>query len=250
MSDLDSDQEPTAQPVEVPPDVPTEEQYRVEIDRVLPADLPHRERVVSGCALHLSLVACANLQINLTRIVDPAEAAIKHVLDSLAPWHRMEDAGSILDLGSGAGFPGVPLALVFPSKRVILSESTKKKAEVLYQFVEQPDLGRVEVTSLRAEEYLLHHRADVVVARAVGSIQKLFQVLRPVRKRLQHLILYKGPNVKAEMDEAMYEVKRFNMSGEVTHEYELPGGAGRRTIVEYRRKKPRVAKPRGESTRG
>ena len=88
VSELDPDQESPEEPVDEPVDVPTEEQYRVEIDLVLPADLPYRERVVSGCARHLGLVASANVHINLTRIVDPAEAAIKHVLDSLAPWAR------------------------------------------------------------------------------------------------------------------------------------------------------------------
>ncbi|MEO8129261.1 MAG: RsmG family class I SAM-dependent methyltransferase, partial [Bryobacteraceae bacterium] len=77
---------------------------------VLPAQLPHRSTVVSQAAQHLALIVEVNQYLNLTRITSPAEAAIKHVLDSVLPWRLFTDAKHILDAGTGAGFPGIPLA--------------------------------------------------------------------------------------------------------------------------------------------
>ena len=101
----------------------TAPEFADELQQVLPADLPNRDAVIQKCALHLALIVEANEYLNLTRIVSPREAAIKHVLDSVLPWRLFLGARRVLDAGTGAGFPGIPLALVLPDIRFTLSES-------------------------------------------------------------------------------------------------------------------------------
>src|ERR1017187_4908608 len=138
-----------------------------ELRQIVPADLPHREACIAGAARHLDLIAEANQHFNLTRIVSPREAAIKHVLDSVLPWRLFQGASEVADAGSGAGFPGIPLALVLPETRFTLLESTQKKARFLESVARELKLPNVEVRPERAEEWLNTHRVDIVTARAV-----------------------------------------------------------------------------------
>src|ERR1700751_3654502 len=89
-----------------------EVQFQEELARILPLDLPHREPLISKAAQHLKLIIEANQYMNLTRVTDPREAAIKHVYDSVAPWGCFRASKRILAAGTGAGFPGLPLAVV------------------------------------------------------------------------------------------------------------------------------------------
>ena len=208
------------------PPPPEVNAYRTELDRVLPDDLPHRANVVEMSALHLARMALVNQHLNLTRITEPREAAVKHVLDSVLAWRLFEPYAAIADIGSGAGFPGVPLALVFPDKRFLLIESVGKKA----RFLGEVDLPNVTVHAVRAEEFLRSARADVLVARAVASCDKLLQLLRPVLPG-RSLLLYKGGDVEAELQEAVAEARRQRREPRVVLRYELPDGAGARSMV-------------------
>ena len=200
--------------------------YRSELERVLPPELPHRENVVEASARHLTRMAEVNRHLNLTRIVDPREAAVKHVLDSVLPWRLLEPYNVIADIGSGAGFPGVPLALVFPEKRFLLIESVGKKA----RFLSDVNVPNVTVHAVRAEEFLRTAEADLLLVRAVASCDKLFKLLRPVL-RGRALLLYKSGDVEAELQEAAAESQRQRRTPRVVMRYELPDGAGSRSMV-------------------
>src|SRR5450432_3095086 len=114
-----------------------------ELGQLLPADLPHRDECIAGAARHLELIVEANQHFNLTRIVSPREAAIKHVLDSVLPWRLFAGAAHVADAGSGAGFPGISLALVLPGTRFTLLESTQKKARFLESVVRELKLANI-----------------------------------------------------------------------------------------------------------
>src|SRR5689334_1873464 len=105
------------------------------LEDVLPAELPNRDVVVTKAAAHLRLIEEANRQFNLTRITGAREAAIKHVLDSVLPWRLFAGFGTVLDAGTGAGFPGIPLALALPEVRFTLAESIGKKARFVQSAV-------------------------------------------------------------------------------------------------------------------
>jgi 16S rRNA (guanine527-N7)-methyltransferase len=131
-----------------------------------------------------------NTRINLTAIVDPAEIQLRHFLDSLSvtlafPDHvrRQESPASLLDIGAGAGFPGVPLAIVLPNLRVTLLEATQKKCRFLEHLVSALNLTNVTVRCGRAEEAahlpLEREHYDIAVARAVASLAALAELSLP-----------------------------------------------------------------------
>lgn len=205
-------------------------QFAEELGRVLPADIPHRERLIEKAAQHLQLIHAVNEHMNLTRIVSAREAAIKHVYDSVAPWKCFEGAKRILDAGTGAGFPGIPLSIVLPEARFTLAESTQKKSRFVDSTVETLELSNVHVTSKRAEERAMERKPDVITARAVAPMPRLLEMFdKPLRQGVR-LLLYKGRNVEAELAEA----HKHRVCAEILCHYELPEGCGSRTLIEIR----------------
>ena len=203
-------------------------QFEVELARVLPPDIPDRARVIEKAGRHLRSVAAANEYMNLTRIVSPAEAAVKHVYDSIAPWSHFKNSKRILDAGTGAGFPGIPLSIVLPEVRFTLSESIQKKARFVDSVIESLELPNVRITSDRAEEVAVCEHVDVIIARAVAPMVRMLDLFRKALKNGARLILYKGPDVEAEIAEG----HKHRVSAEVLCRYELPDGLGTRTLVQ------------------
>jgi 16S rRNA (guanine527-N7)-methyltransferase len=197
--------------------------FASQLDDVLPADLPHRDNVIQKSAQHLALIVEANKVINLTRITTPREAAIKHVLDSVLPWRLFLGAKHVLDAGSGAGFPGVPLALVMPEIKFTLAESIQKKARFLESALTALDLPNLTVSAQRAEDILKSKAIDIVTARAFAPISRTLELLKGAR-----LLLYKGSDVEREIA----EVRKPRASMKVVMRYDLPDAMGARTIVE------------------
>lgn len=209
--------------------------FQTELEQLLP-DIPHREKCVEKASRHLELIEEANQQFNLTRIVDPREAAIKHIIDSLLPWQLFEGADQVLDAGTGAGFPGIPLAIVLPLTRFILVESTQKKARFVEAAAGELQLPNVEVLPVRAEDWLEDQRADIITARAVARLTKVIPLFAPGLRFGGRILLYKGPDAEAEIAEAMPEARKRQILMRVKMRYELPDAAGSRTIVELSRK--------------
>jgi 16S rRNA (guanine527-N7)-methyltransferase len=203
-------------------------QFEEELSRTLPSDIPNRERLIHKAALHLHLILAANEHMNLTRITDPREAAIKHVYDSVLPWQHFQNARRILDAGTGAGFPGIPLSIVLPEIRFCLVESTQKKARFVDTAVESLDLPNVHVFPERAEEVALTQRPDIITARAVAPIGRIIELFRKSLKNGARLLLYKGPDVENELTEA----GQHRMDANVLCRYELPYELGVRTIIQ------------------
>ncbi len=203
-----------------------------ELANFLPADIPHREEVIQKCARHLDLIVEANRQFNLTRITDPREAAIKHVIDSVLPWRLFESTRRILDAGTGAGFPGVPLSILMPDTELTLCESVGKKARFVESVVEELQLKNVQVSATRAEEVLRNKRAEVITARAVAPISRAVDLFLPALKQGSKLILYKGPDSEAEIRKAESELRNARVAARIVDRYELPQSMGARSIVE------------------
>lgn len=200
--------------------------------KYLPADLPNRERVAMLGARHLELVRETNRVMNLTRIVDEKEAAIKHVWDSVRPWRLFAGASSVLDAGTGAGFPGLPLSFVLHSTAFALCESIQKKANFVASASESLDLENVTVEPVRAEEWLRVNRAGIVTARAMAPIPKILDLLGHALRNGTRVLLYKGPDVEAEIAEASKGANAKHIRLAVVERYDLPEQFGSRTIVE------------------
>lgn len=203
-----------------------------ELAAVLPYDLPRRDEVIGRTAKHLELILEANRHLNLTRITSPREAAIKHVLDSVLPWRLFSEADHILDAGTGAGFPGIPLAVLLPEKRFTLAESIQKKARFVESVVDSLELSNVHVAAERAEDLLRTGRVDLITARAMAPISRTLPLFAPAIQAGARALLYKGPDVETEISASAEDARRRRVHMCVVARYDLPGSFGTRTIVE------------------
>jgi 16S rRNA (guanine527-N7)-methyltransferase len=210
--------------------------FAEELDTVLPSDLPHRDVLIRKADHHLRLIVAANAHMNLTRITNPREAAIKHIYDCVAPWRHFEHARRIMDAGTGAGFPGIPLAIVFPRTRLCLSESIQKKARFVDHAVETLELPNVHVFPERAEAVAVTQKPDIITARAVAPISRILDLFDHVLRNGTRLLLYKGPDVEQELAEA----RKHRVHAAVLSQYELPHGMGARTLIELQRHQARA----------
>ncbi len=156
----------------------------------------------------LKLLLEANTHFNLTAITDPDEAWMRHIYDglTLVPHFVSAEATKVLDIGSGGGVPGIPLAIVLPSVQFTLLESTGKKATYLRETVERLELGNVTVINDRAEAIGatkdLRERYDIVTARAVGKLNVLLELTVPFAKVGGHVLAIKGERAADEIIEA------------------------------------------------
>ena len=212
--------------------IPEEKGFAEELNALLPQDLPNRETLVAKAALHLEMIAETNKQFNLTRITSPREAAIKHVLDSVIPWRLFAESATLVDAGSGPGFPGIPLALVLPEVQVMLVESTRKKSRFLESVVLALGLENVQVFPERAEDWLKENPSPLVTARAVAPLKRAIPLFAAALRKGARLLLYKGPDSISEIVDASNEAKMARCKAGIALKYELPGGLGTRTIVE------------------
>jgi 16S rRNA (guanine527-N7)-methyltransferase len=209
--------------------------FSPELEAVLPPDLPHRERVLSACARHLTLLAEINEVMNLTRITTARDAAIKHILDSVLPWKLFAGAESVLDAGTGPGFPGLPLALTLPETRFTLAESTQKKARFVESVITDQKITNARVLPERVEDIGKRERYEIVTARAFAPMPKALKLLAPLLKKGTRALLYKGPDAEAEIAEASREAGVLGVKFEIVMRYELPDGLGTRSIVQIAR---------------
>lgn len=144
-----------------------------------------------------------NARVNLTAITDRHEVYIKHFLDSLSVAPFVRAAHRLLDIGSGAGFPGVPLKIALPQLRVTLLEATGKKVAFLRHIVSQLGLSDVAILHTRAEaaahDATQRAQYDVVVARAVASLATLCEYALPFVRRGGIFVAHKGVQVDDEV---------------------------------------------------
>jgi len=184
---------------------------------------------------HARMMLEANRKVNLTAIIDPKEVAAKHYLDSWRVTQMMSLMGRrVVDLGTGPGFPGLPVAMAEMHCSVCLVDSTKKKADFLQRCIDELGIKNATVHWGRAEEYLITERCDVVVVRAVSSVRENVRVLRKVRHSLKDLVMLKGASWSREVRAGEREAERLGFSLDTVWEHELPEEMGKRAILIYR----------------
>lgn len=150
-------------------------------------------------SLFLSNVLLENKKFNLTGIRDPREAIIKHLLDSLSLINNIE-GNTIVDVGSGAGFPGIPLAIVQPKHNFILIESKKKKAQFILESSHALGLENILVFDRRSEDVNLPHGADAIVSRALGTLNYFIEKTKHMLAKNGKLYAMKGKNPEEEIN--------------------------------------------------
>lgn len=140
-----------------------------------------------------------NTRFNLTAIRDPAEVVDKHLLDSLAALPYLKGL-AVADIGTGAGFPGLPLAIADPDRRFTLVESTGKKANFVRHAATVLGLPNVEVVQARAESYRPTRPFDSVITRALGPLAGFVRVAGHLAGRGGRLLAMKGKVPEAEIE--------------------------------------------------
>lgn len=147
---------------------------------------------------YLALLAHWNTVHNLTAVRDPAQMVPRHLLDSLAvlPWVQGD---TLCDLGSGAGLPGIPLAIAAPRRRTWLVESTGKKARFLELVARELGLANVQVVAERAESARVPQRVDTVTARALAALPEIVRYAGRWLAPGGRLLALKGPGYAEEL---------------------------------------------------
>ena len=164
-----------------------------------------------------NLVLEWNEKINLTAITDDSEFAVKHFIDSLTINKYIEPSKTIIDIGTGAGFPGIPLKILNKDNKIILFDSLNKRLKVLEDIIEKIELKNIETLHGRAEETFKNkeyrEKYDIAVSRAVAALNVLVELMLPAVKVGGICICMKGNNAEEEIKEAKKAVKE--LGGEI-----------------------------------
>lgn len=154
-----------------------------------------------------------NQKINITAIRDDQEIDIKHFLDSLTPQMTQLFHGDkrIIDIGTGGGFPGLPLKIINPDLKVTLLDSLNKRIVFLDEVIKLLDLKQVTAIHGRAEELgrtgEFREKYDICISRAVASLDTLTEYCMPFVREGGHFIAMKGPDVEEELEESKKAIK-------------------------------------------
>ena len=190
-----------------------------------------------------------NKKCNLTSISEKKEVYIKHFADSIIPGELFPLNSKVIEIGSGGGFPSIPLKIVRGDLDFTLVESTGKKCAYLEEVVEKLGLDKVKVLNIRAEEggrmQNLREKFDVAEARAVAALNTLCEYCMPFVKVGGLFIAYKGDAGK-ELEESKNAIEILGGAIENVHSYSLPEDSGKRNIIVIRKIKKTPEKyPRG-----
>ena len=183
-----------------------------------------------------------NKKTNLTAITDPVEVVEKHIIDSFIPAKFIPPNSSVIDIGTGGGFPGIPLKILMPSLSVSLVDSSRKKINFLKYVIRILNLQDISAHQCRVEELSNHSdfagQFDVVISRAFTSLKKFLFLAVPLIKPDGFIIAMKGKEVEKELDDLkakkiradIYQINSHQFSFQV-EKYRLPISCDDRSLV-------------------
>lgn len=179
-----------------------------------------------------------NQKLNLTRITDPQEVILKHFIDSMI-LSKFIQGINFADLGTGAGFPGIPLKILRPELNVVLMDSLKKRLDFLDIVIETLDLKRIYTVHARAEDFGrdVHFRGyfDTVSSRAVARLPILLEYALPVLKVEGLFLAAKGLQADHELVEAQKALKILGGISDGIEHFNLGDGAEHRAVILIRK---------------
>lgn len=176
-----------------------------------------------------------NAKINLTAITEPKEIILKHFIDSLTIHSYIQKQDKIIDVGTGAGFPGIPLKIVNKNCDITLLDSLNKRIGFLKESIESLGLTKIEAIHMRAEEAgkkeKYREKYDIVVSRAVAPLNILVEYLIPFAKKGGKIICMKGSKMQEELEQAQEAINRLGGKVEKIDNFKLPETEMERNII-------------------
>lgn len=187
---------------------------------------------------YYELIVEYNKVMNLTGITEKEQVYLKHFYDSLtiAKVIDLNKEETLCDIGTGAGFPGIVLKILFPNLKITLIDSLNKRIEFLKIVIKELNLENIEAIHARAEEYAIKNieKFDVVTSRAVAPLNILLELSIPLLKINKYFIPYKG-NISREIIESENALKQLDSKVDKIEEFELPKENSNRTIIKIKK---------------
>ena len=195
---------------------------------------------------YMNLLLEWNEKINLTAITQPEEVKLKHFVDSLTVLKYINDDDKVIDIGTGAGFPGIPLKIMKGNTKITLLDSLNKRINFLNIVIETLILRNIQAIHGRAEEIarnkLYREKYDVAVSRAVANLSTLTEYMLPFVKVGGKCICMKGANVNEEIEKAKNAIKELGGEIERVDNFYLSDNDNERNIIIIRKVKETSSK--------
>ncbi len=182
--------------------------------------------LIEKLEIYLATLKKWNRVYNLTAIDEDSEIIVKHFLDSLSVNRYIQNSGRILDVGTGAGFPGLILALFNPEKSFVLVDGVSKKISFLQEMIGKLNLKNVIAVHTKVEQYNVAEQFDIIISRAFADIKKMTKLTSHLIKDGGKFIAMKGPDVMSELDDISLPF--------VHHDITVPFLEGTRKIIEIK----------------
>lgn len=190
---------------------------------------------------YMELLIEWNEKMNLTAITEPKEIILKHFVDSLTITKYVEEGKSIIDMGTGAGFPGIPIKIYRKDVKVVLADSLNKRIKFLDEVIDKLKLENVETIHCRAEELgknkQYREKFDYATSRAVANLSTLSEYLMPFVKLNGKCIFMKTIEVDEELEKAKKAIKTLGGKIEKVDRFEIPESDLGRSIIIVKKEK-------------
>lgn len=184
---------------------------------------------------YMQLLLDWNKRINLTAITEPNEVILKHFIDSLTIHSYMEKASYMADIGTGAGFPGIPLKIFRPDLNIVLIDSLNKRVNFLQEVINQLSLDNISAVHGRIEELgknkKYREQFEVVTSRAVANLSVLSEYMVPLTKIKGIAIAMKGSEIQVELENSKKAIQTLGGKIKLIDEFLLPTSDMKRNIV-------------------
>lgn len=202
---------------------------------------------------YMNLLIEWNEKMNLTAIIEPEEIILKHFIDSITILKDIEDESRVVDVGTGAGFPGIPLSIMNPTLKVTLVDSLNKRLVFLQEVVNKLNLKNVEIVHARAEEFgqnkEYREKFDIATSRAVANLSTLSEYLIPLVKINGKVISMKASEAEEEINQAKKAIEILGGKIQKIDKFNLPQSDIGRTVITIKKERQTPSKyPRRAGT--
>lgn len=198
-------------------------------------DIKFTEEQLNQFYEYMNLLLEWNEKINLTAITDPNEVILKHFIDSLTINKYIKENSTLADVGTGAGFPGIPLKILRPDLKITLVDSLNKRINFLNEVINKLNLINIETVHSRIEDFgkdkKYRESFDFVTARAVANLAVLSEYLLPIAKVGGQCVCMKGSSVEEELSNGKNAIKVLGGNIKNIDEFVLPDSDMSRNVI-------------------